>query len=151
MSELAQAAQEWSRTSECAGAYLIRGRGIGVTVTSESAATLRQYYHLDADLPGAKIRYWGHKDDLLVAGCLPKGMRRYDKFCDDGSGGVWWLTSKAGPGRRGAIQISYYCCNRAFAGSLPGVLELFPDVLLQMSTRSRLRLIVDNTRGVPHG
>jgi len=54
---------------------------------------------------------------------------RFDHFADDGHGGLLYVTSKAGPGRRGQIAVSYYTNNRAFAATLPGVRDHFPMVL----------------------
>ena len=108
--------------------------------------SLRTYYHLDARSAGLEIRYYGHKDDLRVAGCL-QSAGRYDYFHDDGHGGVWCLTSKAGPKRRGYVAIAYYTCNRAFAASLPAVRHVFPEGLAQIGTHPSLRLVVDNTNG----
>jgi hypothetical protein len=117
-------------------------------------ASLEMYYAgwmTNIKSAGLCIDYHGHKEDLAEAGCLPAAGLRYDRFCDDGHGGAWWLTSKAGPGKRGIIRISYYTCNRVFARSLPGVSNIDKRVLLQLTTPPRLRLIVDNTREVGHG
>ncbi len=114
---------------------------IDIQVISQLA--LQRYYYLDAESAGLEIRYRGHKDDLLAAGCI-KSLGRYDRFHDDGHGGTWVLTSKAGPKNRGHVAIAYYTCNRAFAASLPAVRSVFPEALAQIATRPRLRLVVDN-------
>lgn len=93
------------------------------------------------------VKYRGHKDDLVAAGCLKFVTRRFDRFEDDGHGGFWFIESKAGPGRRGFRGVEYFVCDSAFAASLPGVRDLFPQDFARLAA-GQLRLVVDNTREV---
>ena len=116
---------------------------VTIAVAAMSQQSLQTYYHLDAKSAGLSIRYRGHKEDLLAAGCVKfVGCMRH--FHADGHGGVWYLSSKAGPGKRGFVRISYYTSNRSFAGSLPAVRMMFPDLLSKLDTRPRLQLVVNN-------
>jgi hypothetical protein len=121
---------------------------VKISIERISRNALRDHWHIDAASSGLIVDYRGHKEDLAAAGVLPAD-RPYDRFCDDGHGGVWWLTSKAGKGHRGIVAIAYYSCNRSFLRLLPGVLDLCPDALLQIASKPRLQLVVDNTREAP--
>jgi hypothetical protein len=96
-----------------------------------------------------QVGYRGHKDDLAAAGCLKFASRGFDRFLDDDHGGIWYITSKAGPGKRGYVAVDYFVCDFSFAASLPGVRDCFPQALARLAA-GQLRLVVDNTRGVCH-
>jgi len=129
---------------------------VGVELLSQYA--LDYYYHLKSrpGQVGAEVMYRGHKDDVIAAGCISPDVFAsipYFRFFDVGRALVW-ISSKAGPGKRGWIQLNYYTVDRAFAESLPGVLDFFPGGLPRtgppdragLSRRPWLRLVVDNTR-----
>lgn len=101
-----------------------------------------------AEAPGLWIRYRGHKEDLVALGCISRerlAAARYDRYENDSRGGIRYVESKAAPGRRGVIELSYFAQSRAFAGILPGVRTYCADWLEGMAGRPRLRLVVDNT------
>lgn len=123
---------------------------VTIDVRVESQQALKTYHHLDAKSDGLSIHYYGHKDDLLAAGCM-KFSGYFGRFHDDGHGGAWWIASKAGPGKRGFVAVTYYTWNRAFAVSLPGVREMFSEELSQLAAHRSLRLVVDNTKENAHG
>jgi len=97
-----------------------------------SRRNLETYYCLYGSA-GVYVQYLGHKKDLAAAGCVRLNGVRYHRFNDDGHGGLLYVSSKAGPGKRGQIAVSYYTNNRAFAGSLPGMRDHFPKVLKSMT------------------
>ena len=99
-----------------------------------SRRQLETYYCLYGSA-GVYVQYLGHKQDLAAAGCVRLNGVRYHCFNDDGHGGLLFVSSKAGPGKRGQIAVSYYTNNRAFAASLPGMRDHFPKVLETMSPR----------------
>jgi hypothetical protein len=119
---------------------------ITISVEALSKHSLEVYWSHPTERGGIGVQYRGHKDDLAAAGCLKFGLERYDRFLDDGCGGFWWVTGKAGPGKRGFIAVNYYACNAGFAASLPGVRERSQQILSHLGTRPHLRLVVDNTR-----
>jgi hypothetical protein len=98
-----------------------------------------------APAAGIEIAFHGHKEDLAAAGCMKFVKGRYDDFLKDGFGGLWYIESKAGPGKRGIVRVHYFACDPAFAASLPHVRELFPEMLSRLRPRPHLRLVVDNT------
>ena len=99
-----------------------------------SRRTLENYYRLYGSA-GVYVQYLGHKKDLAAAGCLRVNRVRYHRFNDDGHGGLVYVSSDAGPGKRGQIAVSYFTNNRAFAASLPGMRVHFPKVLQSMTRR----------------
>jgi len=94
-----------------------------------------QIYYCMYGSAGVYVQYLGHKDDLAAAGCVRLNGVRYHRFNDDGHGGLLYVSSKAGPGKRGQIAVSYYTNNRDFAASLPGMRDYFPKVLESMTAR----------------
>lgn len=99
--------------------------------------------------PGLRIKYRGHRDDLVALGCISTerlAAAAYGRYEDDSRGTILYLEKKAGPGRRGVIELSYFAQSRAFAGMLPGVRTYCADWLETLSARPKLRLVVDNTR-----
>jgi len=99
-----------------------------------SRRNLETYYRLYGSA-GVYVQYLGHKEDLAAAGCVRLNGVRYHRFNDDGHGGLLYISSKAGPGKRGQIAVSYYTNNRAFAASLPGMRDHFPKALASMTRR----------------
>jgi len=115
---------------------------------------------------GASVEYRGHRDDLVKAGCARLEGLRYNRFYDAAHGAVFWVSTKAGRGKRGHIAVTYFTNSHNFAASLPGMRELFPRILDTMSPaaalnqffdalmrpqkgkkpRPQLRLVVDNTK-----
>lgn len=85
-------------------------------------ARMTCYYHT-APLPGLSLSYRGHRDDLVAAGVisLEQLRERFNHYHDDGHGGLWFLESKAGPGKRGWLEVRYHLVSRARAQQLPGV------------------------------
>ena len=116
---------------------------VTVDVEAISQQSLQTHYHLDAKSAGLSIHYRGHKEDLLAAGCL-KFSGCMGHFHSDGHGGAWYLSSKAGPGKRGFVRMSYYTANRAFAASLPSVLMKFPEALFKLDNRPSLKLVAQS-------
>jgi hypothetical protein len=133
-----------------------------------SQHTIEYYYGPTADYPGqvgAEVRYRGHRDDLVAAGCISREVfarTRYGHFDHEGErSALLVIFSKAAKGKRGWVQVSYYVHRRAVAAALPGFLDLFPEGLPRcaprdrdglnawLSQRPRLRLVVDNTRVQP--
>jgi hypothetical protein len=134
-----------------------------------SAARMAHYFSTVA-LPGLCVDYRGHRDDLVMTGCVAAAQLRefFNEYHDDGHGGLWLVESKAGPDRRGWLSARYCLVSRAHALRLPGLQALCPDQLnalgepsaggrgraaaqvieLDRSPRRRphLRLVVDNTR-----
>jgi len=99
--------------------------------------------------PALRIKYRGHKDDLLALGCIsPAGLAsaQYDRYEYDPRGAVLYVENKAAPGRRKMIELSYFAQSRAFAGMLPGVRTYCGDWLQALTARPMLRLVIDNTR-----
>jgi hypothetical protein len=126
---------------------------ISIRVDLLTQHQLEYYYHLKAGSlgqAGANIRYVGHKDDLVAAGCIGTdtlaGASYNHLNRDERQRLVLSVGSKAGPGKRGWIEVGYITADSVFASSLPGVLTLFPA---GVGGRARLRLVVDNTRGQP--
>jgi len=109
-----------------------------MTVPQRSRQQLETYYLLYGSA-GVDAEYRGHKEDLLAAGCVRVrlGGVRYDRFHDDGHGGLLRVASKAGPGKRGHIRVSYYSNNRVVAAPLPGMRDHFPKVLGEHDTAAR--------------
>jgi hypothetical protein len=137
-------------------------------VEALSRSCLETSYHLHGSA-GVRLVYRRHRADLVQAGCVRLEGIRCHRFYDAGPGAVFEVSSKAGPGKRGHIAVTYYTNNHSFAASLPGMRELFPRVLdtvgpaaainadcdalrRQMRggerVRPRLRLVVDNTKPV---
>jgi hypothetical protein len=136
---------------------------VRVTVDLMSQHTLEVYYHIKADYPGqvrVNIAYRGHRDDVVAAGCISAealASIHYGWPYRDADR-LLYVDSKAGPGRRGWIEVSYSAARREFAAVLPGVRELFPEGLPRSGPtgrdelvawqlrRPRLRLVIDNGR-----
>ena len=103
---------------------------------------------LSAHAPGLRIRYRGHKEDLIALGCVSRDRLasvRFGQYQGDRRGAVLQVERKAAPGRRGMIELSYFAQSRAFAGMLPGVRTYCADWLEGLTARPMLRLVVDNT------
>ena len=101
------------------------------------------------DASGLWIRYRGHKEDLVALGCISRERlagARYDRYENDSRGAIRYVESKAAPGRRGVVELSYFAQSRSFAGMLPGVRTYCADWLEALPGRPRLRLVVDNAR-----
>lgn len=115
-----------------------------------SARSAEIYYGLGS-LAAINIRFNGHRDDLVSAGCItPDRLTDWrDIRHDDGFGGHWHLESKAGPKRRGWAQVSYYVVSRALARTLPAMLDMFPEGLSNLSAPPSLRLVADDARKEP--
>lgn len=102
-----------------------------------------------ADAPGLRIKYRGHHEDLVALGCISREKllnTRYARYEDDPRGATFHVESKAAPGRRRMIELSYFTQSRSFAGMLPGVRTYCGDWLQDLTARPMLRLVVDNTR-----
>lgn len=104
--------------------------------------------------PGLRIKYRGHKEDLVALGSISRealANARYGRYEDDPRGGTLHVESKAAPGRRRMIELSYFTPSRSFAGLLPGVRRYCGDWLEALTTRPVLRLVADNTKvQMPH-
>lgn len=99
--------------------------------------------------PGLRITYRGHKESLIALGCICRDRLatvRYGRYEHDPRGAILHVESKAAPGRRGMLELSYFTQSRSFAGMLPGVRTYCADWLEALTARPRLRLVVDNTR-----
>ena len=121
--------------------FAIGARGpITVSIEPLTRRALETHWQLHGGA-GVCVQYRGHKEDLVAAGCVKLEGVSYDWFCDDGHGGLFWVTSRAGPGKRGQIAVSYYTNQRGFAASLPGVLQHFAYALDRLTARSQLRVI----------
>jgi hypothetical protein len=149
------------------GQLLIGAHGpVIILVKLMAQHSLETYYHIKVGHSGqigAEVRYVGHKDDLVTAGCIgAETLARVsygDLNRDDENGAVMSVCSKAGPGKRGRLAVEYITADRAFAESLPGVRDLFPGGLphtgppdrdgLAAWWLRRPRLVVDNTRVRP--
>lgn len=98
--------------------------------------------------PALRIRYRGHKEDLIVHRCISRerlAAVRHGRYENDTRGATLHVESKAAPGRRGMIELSYLTQSRLFAGMLPGVSSYCGDWLQALKARPLLRLVVDNT------
>jgi hypothetical protein len=156
-----------SREGASRSGQLVIGAHGPVTIGVELMAqhSLETYYHVKVDHPGqvgAYVTYRGHKDDLIaesittaeVLASTPYGHLVYG----DERRSILVVESKAGPGKRGWIEVDHITGDRAFAESLPGVRELFPEglprtgppdrdgLIAWLSRRPQLRLVVDNTK-----
>ena len=138
---------------------------ITVSVCPLDRHSLEYYYHFRCVYEGqigALISYRGHKDDIVAARLVKaetlKSARR-DVFLDH-EYGLLCISSKAGPNKRGWIEVNYYVDRFALrAPLLPGVTSLYPEgiphadwpdwkmILSRKPLRPKLRLVVDNTRG----
>lgn len=101
------------------------------------------------DAPGLRIKYRGHKEALIALGCISRdrlATARHGGYQDDSGGAVLRVQSKAAPGRRGMIELSFFAQSRSVAGALPGVRAYCADWLEALTARPMLRLVVDNTR-----
>lgn len=97
--------------------------------------------------PGLRIKYRGHKEDLVALGCISPdrlAAAGYGRYEEDSRGAIRYLEKKAGPGRRGMIELSYFAQSRGFAAMLPGVRTYCADWLATLTARPKLRLVVDN-------
>lgn len=98
---------------------------------------------------GLRIKYRGHRDDLLALGCVSRdslASARHGRDEDACGGALLHVENKAAPGRRRMIELSYFAHTRLFAARLPGVHAYCPDWLQALTARPKLRLVVDNTR-----
>lgn len=104
--------------------------------------------------PGLRIKYRGHEEDLVALGCVSRerlAAARRGRSRDDSRGAPLHVESKAAPGRRRMIELSYFAQSRTFAGILPGVRTYCADWLEALAARPMLRLVVDNSRAqLPH-
>lgn len=104
------------------------------------------------DSPGLRIRYRGHREDLIGLGCISREMlasasrRRFDA---NPHGVVLRVESKTALRRWRMIEVSYFAQSRSFAGMLPGVRTYCADWLEALTARPMLRLVVDNTQREP--
>lgn len=104
------------------------------------------------DSPGLRIRYRGHREDLMGLGCISREMlasasrRRFDA---NPHGVVLRVESKTALRRWRMIEVSYFAQSRSFAGMLPGVRTYCADWLEALTARPMLRLVVDNTQREP--
>lgn len=99
--------------------------------------------------PGLWIRYRGQKKGLIALGCISHdrlAAMRHARSEDDPRGAMVHVESKSAPGRRGAIELSYFTHSRSFAGMLPAVRTYCADWLETLTARPMLRLVVDNTK-----
>jgi len=102
---------------------------------------------MSARTPGLRIKYRGHKEDLIGLGCVSRDRltaARYGQCQGDPRGGILHVDRTAS-GRRSMIELSYFTQSRAFAGLLPGVRAYCTDWLQILTARPMLRLVVDNT------
>jgi putative component of toxin-antitoxin plasmid stabilization module len=119
---------------------------VEMCVWQHSRQELETYWLLYGSA-GAEVEYTGHIEDLTAAGCLRMRLDcvRYGRFHDDGHGGLFEVQGRAGPGKRVVaphhIVLTYCTNNRAFAASLPGMREHFPQLLEAMTPRPALRLV----------
>lgn len=121
---------------------------VTLRVEQISAAHMGEYWHSKKGAPGLSIEYRGHKDDVVALGCISAealASKHYDRYHDDVRGGLLYLSSKAGPGKRGQVEVKYYAQTPLLAGALPGVREHCADWIVALTARPGLRLIVDNT------
>ena len=98
--------------------------------------------------PGLRVKYRGHKDDLIALGCISRGRlaaARYGRYEDDSRGVILYVEKKSDPRPRGMIELTYFAQCRAFASMLPGVRTYCSDWLEGLTARPVLRLVVDNT------
>lgn len=105
------------------------------------------------DAPALRIRYRGHKEDLLALGCIARdrlAAARYGRYEDDPRGATLHVENKAAPGRRRMIELSFFTQSRSFARILPGVRAYCADWLEALTARPTLRLAVDNSRTEIH-
>ena len=143
-----------------------------VTVSVEllSQQSLEVYYGFTCAYEGqigGRIRYCGHKEDMVDAGCIDADKLKrapYDQFIKF-EHGFYVVASKAGRGYRGRIAVSYYVDRLALvAPAFPSVASLFPKgiphsdqpswkrIAGRLPARPKLQLVVDNTRGgLDHG
>lgn len=106
---------------------------------------------LQENVEGLAIEYRGHKEDLVAFGCIPGevlAQAQYNRFQDDPRGAILHVESKAGPGHRGAVEITYYTQSRLFAATLPGVGEYCTDWITGLKGRPQLRIAGDYTRRI---
>lgn len=91
----------------------------------------------------------GHKESLISFRCISReqlASARYGLYEIDPRGALAIVESKPAPGRRKMLELSYFVRSRAFAGMLPGVRAYCSDWLEALTSRPKLRLVVDNTR-----
>ena len=77
--------------------------------------------------PGLLIKYRGHREDLIALGCISRdslATAHYGRYEEDSRGAVLQVASKAAPGRRRMIELSFLAQSRVPAGMLPGVRNL---------------------------
>ncbi|MGH8319226.1 MAG: hypothetical protein ACREUL_14825 [Steroidobacteraceae bacterium] len=99
--------------------------------------------------PGLRIKYRGHKESLITLGCISRdrlAAAPYGRYEHDPRGTILYVESKAAPGRRRMLELSYFTQSRSFAGMLPGVRTYCADWLEALTARPKLRLVVDHTR-----
>jgi hypothetical protein len=105
-----------------------------------------------ARAPALWITYRGHREDLIAQGCIARERLAavcHGRFENDTRGATLRVESKAAPGRRGMLELSYLTQSRTFAASLPGVRLYCGDWLQVLRERPSLRLVVDNTTAPP--
>jgi hypothetical protein len=98
---------------------------------------------------GLRIKYRGHKEDLIALGCVSRDRLTSARQGPDGyapGGALLHVENKAVAGRRKMIELSYFAHTRLFAAKLPGVHAYCADWLQALTARPKLRLVVDNTR-----
>lgn len=102
--------------------------------------------------PSLRIQYRGHRDDLIALGCICRerlAAMRFGRYEEDPRGALLLVQSKAAPGRRRMIEVSYLAQSRSFAATLPGVRLYCADWLQTLPARPLLRLVIDNSRKDP--
>lgn len=102
--------------------------------------------------PALWITYRGHREDLIAHGCISRerlAAAGYGRFENDTRGATLHVQSKAAPGRRRMLELSYLTQSRTFAAKMPGVRLYCGDWLQALRERPPLRLIVDNTTAPP--
>lgn len=134
----------------CREVQLADGRHYPVLLSIEQIpGGVEMHGRIAADAPGLRIRYRGHHEDLVALGCISREKllnTRYARYEDDPRGATFHVESKAAPGYRRMIELSYFTQSRSFAGILPGVRTYCGDWLEELTARPMLRLVVDNTR-----
>lgn len=98
---------------------------------------------------GLRITYRGHRESLIAFGCISRDRlthARYGQYESDPRGAILYVESKAAPGSRRLLELSYFVQSRSFAGMLPGVRTYCADWLEALTSRPNLRLVIDNTR-----
>jgi hypothetical protein len=85
-----------------------------------------------------EVRYWSHQKDLVALGCVTADqLANMLSITEDGHGGRLWLGA-SGCGIRNWRCAVYSAPDPAYAASLPGVRDLFPEAF---HGRPALRLV----------